>query len=226
MSTAFSFSRALSCAAGALLLTVAAQAQNTQVNDTSALHPPAGARVAIVEFADMECPQCAHDNPILKQASAQYHIPWIRHDFPLRQHLWSHQAAVYARWFDSSAKGKALGDEYRDLVFANQASIYNLNALNKFTNDFAHKNGLQVPFSLDPKFEAQVMADYNLGVRIGIDHTPTVWVVTDHSKGAPFIEIPTDMHTLYQVIDQALADTRGAASSSAKPTRQGTGFRR
>ena len=215
MFTAFSASRMLSCVSAALLLTVSAAAQNTQVHDTSALHPPAGARVAIVEFADMECPQCAHDNPILKQAAATYHIPWVRHDFPLRQHLWSHQAAVYARWFDASPKGKALGDEYRDQVFANQGAIYNLNALNKFTSDFARSHGMQLPFSLDPKFEAQVTADYNLGVRIGIDHTPTVWVVTEHSKGAPYIEIPTDMHTLYQTIDQALADTRGAVPSAA-----------
>jgi len=213
MLKAFSISRVLSCAAATLLLTVAAQAQNTQVHDASALHPPAGARVAIIEFADMECPMCGHDNPILKQAAATYHIPWIRHDFPLAMHLWSKQAAVYARWFDATPKGKALGDEYRDHVFANQASIFNLNALNKFTQDFAHSHGLQLPFSLNPKFEAEVTADYNLGVRIGIDHTPTVWVVTEHSKGAPFIEIPTDMHNLYQVIDQALTDTRGAGPS-------------
>jgi protein-disulfide isomerase len=217
--SSISFAAALSRTGAALLMAaaaLAAQAQNTQVNDTSALHPPAGARVAIVEFADMECPQCGHDNPILKQAAAQYHIPWIRHDFPLRQHLWSHQAAVYARWFDASPKGKALGDEYRDQVFANQASIFNLNALNKFSTDFARSHGLQLPFSVDPKIAALVDADYNLGTRIGIDHTPTVWIVTDHSKGAPWIEIPTDMHNLYQVIDQALADTKGAAPAAAK----------
>ena len=34
------------------------------------------------------------------------------------------QAAVNARWFDM--KSKAVGDEYRDKVFANQTSIYNL----------------------------------------------------------------------------------------------------
>jgi protein-disulfide isomerase len=223
MSFDFSFSRALRRTGGVfflVLLAVAARAQETQVHDTSALHPPAGARVAIVEFADMECPQCGHDNPILKQAAAQYHIPWMRHDFPLQMHVWSKQAAINARWFDTAGKG--VGDEYRDAVFASQISIYNMNALNDFTQKFAKSHGLALPFSLDPKFAALVKADYDLGVRIGIDHTPTVWVVTEHSKGAPYIEVPTDLHNLYQVIDQALADTKAAATAAAgkKPVKK------
>ena len=34
----------------------------TRVLDPSVLRPPAGARVALVEFADMECPDCARAN--------------------------------------------------------------------------------------------------------------------------------------------------------------------
>jgi protein-disulfide isomerase len=218
MSFHFSIFPGLRRTGGALLLAllaVAAAAQDTLVHDASALHPPAGARVAIVEFADMECPQCAHDNPILQQAVAQYHIPWVRHDFPLHQHIWSNQAAINARWFDAARKG--LGDEYRNAVFASQISIYNLNVLNTFTQSFAKSHGVTLPFAVDPqgKFSALVKADYDLGVRIGIDHTPTVWVVTEHSKGAPYIEVPTDLHNLYQVIDQALADTKAAAPAAA-----------
>ncbi len=110
-------------ALGALLLARTASAQfgappTTQVLDSSALRPPAGARVAIVEFADMECPDCAHANPLLKEAADKYHIPWVRYDFPLPFHNWSFDAAVYARWFDT--RSKKLGDDYRDYIFANQ----------------------------------------------------------------------------------------------------------
>ena len=87
----------------------------TTVHDPAALKPPAGAHVAIVEFEDMECPDCARANPLLKDAAAQYHIPWVRHDFPLPFHAWSFDAAVYARWFDT--KSKKIGDEFRDAVF-------------------------------------------------------------------------------------------------------------
>jgi protein-disulfide isomerase len=66
-----------------------------------------------------------------------------------------------------------------------------------------------MPFAVDPqgKLAAEVKADYALGQRIGIEHTPTIWVVTASSKGAPFVEV-LDRSKLYQLIDQAIADTR------------------
>src|SRR5580658_2943683 len=181
--------------------------QGTPVHDPSALHPPASARVAIVEFEDMECPDCARANPLLKEAAAKYKIPWLRHDFPLPFHAWSFNAAVNARWFD--LKSKALGDEYRDAVFANQPSITSLDVLRDFTDKFAKSAGIAMPFAIDPqgKLAAEVKADYALGQRIGIEHTPTIWVVTASSKGAPFVEV-LDRTKLYQLIDQAIADTR------------------
>ena len=181
----------------------------TQVHDPSALKPPPGAHVAIVEFEDLECPDCARANPLLREAAAKYNIPWVRHDFPLPFHAWSMQAAVNARWFDT--KSKKLGDEYRDAVFANQPNIVDRNGLRQFTEKFAADHKIALPFAIDPqgKLLAQVKADYALGQRIGIEHTPTIWVVTSNSKGAPFVEV-VDRSKLYQLIDQALEDTRTA----------------
>lgn len=180
----------------------------TQVHDTSPLHPPAGAKVAIVEFEDMECPDCANANPLLKEAAEKYHIPWIRHDFPLPFHNWSFQAAVNARWFDT--KSKKMGDDYRDYIFANQRSIETPLQLSQFTTRFAQAHGVALPFAVDPqgKLAALVKADYALGQRVGIEHTPTIWVVTSNGKGAPFVEV-VDRSKLFQLIDQAIADTRG-----------------
>jgi protein-disulfide isomerase len=180
----------------------------TQVHDPAALRPPAGAHVAIVEFEDMECPDCARANPVLRDAAAQYKIPWVRHDFPLPFHAWSFNAAVNARWFDT--KSKKIGDEYRDAVFANQPAITSPDVLRQFTEKFAQDRGVALPFAIDPQgsLAALVKADYALGQRVGIEHTPTIWVVTANSKGAPFVEV-VDRTKLFQLIDQALADTRG-----------------
>jgi protein-disulfide isomerase len=201
----------LTCAA--LLVSATAHAQfgappTTRVNDPSALHPPEGARVAIVEFEDMECPDCANANPLLKEATDKYHIPWVRHDFPLPFHNWSFNAAVYARWFDT--KSKKMGDDYRDYIFANQRSIETPAQLSQYTATYAKSHGLALPFAVDPqgKLATEVKADYALGQRIGIEHTPTIWVVTANSKGAPFVEV-LDRSKLYQLIDQAISDTRG-----------------
>ena len=212
----------LTLAAAALLLAAAGvlaqfppPSPPTQVHDPSALKPPPGARVALVEFIDMECPDCARANPLLKEAAAKYKIPLVRHDFPLPMHAWSFNAAVNARWFDTHSK--ALGDEYRDQVFANQPSIVSTDVLLEFTQKFATSHHLTLPFAIDPqgKLTELVKADYALGQRIGIEHTPTIWVVTANSKGAPFVEV-ADRSRLYQLIDQALADTAPAAKPPAK----------
>ena len=122
---------------------------------------------------------------------------------------WSFQAAVDARWFDT--RSKALGDEYRDYIFANQRGIETPESLRQYTETFARSHGIALPFAIDPegKLAAEVKADYALGQRIGIEHTPTIWVVTSDSKGAPFVEV-VDRSKLYQIIDQALADTSSA----------------
>ena len=214
--------------AATLLLPVAAvpaalaqSEATTPVHNTAPLHPPAGARVAIVEFADLECPDCARANPLLKQAADQYKIPWVRHDFPLPQHDWSFQAAVNARWFDTQSK--KLGEEYRDAVFAHQNEItviengsYNgekgLPNLRAFTEKFAADHKLALPFVIDPqkKLEALVKADYALGQSVGIQHTPTIWVVTNQTNGTPFVEV-VDRSRLFSMIDEALAQTKNEA---------------
>jgi protein-disulfide isomerase len=169
----------------------------------------------MVEFEDMECPDCANANPLVREAAAKYNIPLIRHDFPLAFHNWSFTAAVNARWFDT--KSKKLGDDYRDYIFANQRSIETPDQLLQFTKTYAQSHGIALPFAIDPqgKLAAEVKADYALGQRIGIEHTPTIWVVTANSKGAPFVEV-VDRSRLYQLIDQALADTAPAAKPPAK----------
>ena len=211
------FCASLLLALGACLLVAPlAQAQfgaprpATQVHDASALHPPAGARVAIVEFGDLECPACAAANPLLMEAAAKYGIPWIRHDVLIPGHIWSPTAAVDARWFDE--KSKRLGDDYRNAVFANQSSIETLPQLQQFTQRFASAHSVALPFAIDPqgRLAAAVQADNALGMRTGVTLTPTIFIVIANSKGAPYIEVRNPQADLFTTIDQALAETRSA----------------
>ncbi|MGO8757771.1 MAG: DsbA family protein [Terracidiphilus sp.] len=201
------------CLVSILLLAPSAHAQfgapqTIQVLDASALHPPAGARVAIVEFSDPECPACARANPLLMQAATHYKIPWVRHDILIPGHVWSPVAAVFARWFDS--KSPRLGDDYRNQVFANQASIETRDQLGQFTDRFAQSHGISIPFAIDPqgKLAAAVQADSDLGRRTGIVRTPTVFIVIANSKAAPYIQVLNIDQDLYRDIDQALANVR------------------
>jgi protein-disulfide isomerase len=164
-----------------------------------ALRPPKGSQVAIVVFEDLQCPQCRRVAPILEQASKTYKIPLVRHDFPLPMHNWSYDAAVMARYFDTNSK--ALGNEFRDYIFSNQLEI-NPQNLRSYAEKFAAAHKVDFPFVVDPqgKFAAEVNADRDIGKAIKLDHTPTVYVVSNRNPSKPYVEMK-DANQLYALID-------------------------
>ena len=182
--------------------------------DTSMLKPPKGSKVAIVVFEDLECPQCAKAAPVLHEAAKKYSIPLVQYDFPLRQHPWSYEAAVNARYFDS--KSQKLGDEYKLYVFANQNSITKQN-LRGITEKWASDHGVTLPFIVDPQgtFAGQVDTDRKLGERIPLDHTPTVYIVNDSGHGARVTEV-TDLTQLYQQLDGIVKEAGVSTAESKK----------
>jgi protein-disulfide isomerase len=163
------------------------------------LRPPKGAEVAIVVFEDLQCPDCRRAAPLLVEASKKYNIPIVVHDFPLPQHQWSFQAAVIARYFD--AKSIQLGHDYRNYIYAHQLEITPDN-MRQFSEQFAKEHNVDLPFVVDPqgKLAAEVNADKDLGNRVGIEHTPTIYVVSSKRQGKPFVEV-VDRSQLYQLID-------------------------
>ena len=180
--------------------------------DTSMVKPPAGSRIAIYEFEDLECPACAHAFPIVHAAVDHYKIPLVRHDFPLKMHVWSFDAAVTARYLqDKVSPEKA--EEFRRDVFASQTAIASKDDLSNFTRQWFQKHGLNMPFVMDPSglFTAEVNSDYTLGERIGLTQTPTIFVVTN--KGWTQI---MDPNYLYQTIDTMMAEAGPAPAAKTK----------
>ncbi len=191
----------------------------TQFKDTSALKPPAGQKIAIVEWEDLECPACAHAFPIVHVAASHYHIPIVRYDWPLQMHIWSRQAAYIARYIQDKLSPQ-LAEEYRREVFASQYQIASKDDLQKFTQKFFQTNGKQYPFVLDPtgQFAKEVGADEALALKANLNHTPTIVVVTNNK----WIEV-TDVSALYTAIDQAEASVaHEAPAAAAKPAARTT----
>ena len=181
----------------ALLLACSVSAQ-----DTSMLKAPKGAKAAIIVFEDLQCPQCSRAAPQVEKASATYKIPVVRHDFPLPRHDWSLNAAIIARYFDQTSKD--LGNQIRDYMFSNQTQI-NPDNLRRYADTFAAAHKMALPFVIDPqgKLAALINEDKNLGQRIGLDHTPTIYIVSA-KPGVKPVEVPSDMNQLYAMIDSAL----------------------
>jgi protein-disulfide isomerase len=184
-----------------LLLSIAAPAQETA---DSVLRPPKGSQVAIVVFEDLQCPMCRRTAPLVEQASKTYKIPVVRHDFPLPMHNWSYDAAIMARYFDTHSK--AMGNEFRDYIFENQLEV-NPQNLRGFAEKFAAAHKVDLPFVIDAggKLSALVNADRDLGKVIKLDHTPTVYIVSNRHANKPFVEVK-DNTQLYATIDAMMKD--------------------
>lgn len=208
----------------ALTPRVHAQDPGSNFKDTSMVRAPKGARVAIYDFEDLECPACSHAFPIVHDAAAHYNIPIVRHDFPLNMHIWSRDAAVTARYIQDTIS-PAAAEDYRGTVFAHQSSISSKEDLQAFTQKYFQDHGRSMPFVMDPtgKFGREVEADYELGQRVGLTQTPTIFVVTQ--KGWTQVK---DVSTLYSTIDSALASAPPASTTVAgnSKLRHATGVQR
>src|SRR5437867_6826613 len=176
-----------------------------------ALRPPKGAQVAIVVFEDLQCPDCRRAAPLLEEAAKTYKIPIVRHDYPLPMHNWSYDAAVIARYFET--RSKQLGNDFRDYIFEHQPEI-TPPTLRAFAERFATEHKVDLPFVVDPqgKLAAGINQDRDLGKRVGIEHTPTIYVVSNKTQGKPFVEV-VDRSQLFQLIDAMKNEGEKVASS-------------
>jgi len=188
----------------ALIAMAAGSRARAQETVDSVLRPPKGAQMAIVVFEDLQCPMCRRTAPLVEQASKTYKIPVIRHDFPLPMHNWSYQAAVMARFFDTHSK--QLGNEFRDYIFENQLDI-TPQTLRGYAEKFATAHKVDLPFIIDPngKLAAEVNADRDLGKAIKLDHTPTVYIVSNRNSSKPYVEVK-DNNQLYSTIDAMMKE--------------------
>ena len=96
---------------------------------------------------------------------------------------------------------QAVQVELRERVFEHQLEI-NPQNLRGFADKFASDHKIGLPFVVDPagKLAGLVRADKELGVSLHIEHTPTIWIVSNKRSGKPYVEV-TDTKELYVMID-------------------------
>jgi protein-disulfide isomerase len=163
------------------------------------LKPPKGAKVAIVVFEDMQCPDCRRAHPLVKEAAKKYNIPVVTYDFPLPQHNWAFDAAVLSRYLETQSK--ELNAAFRDYIFENQPKITRAN-WQQHVDKFVADQKIRLPFLLDPdgKLAAAIKNDISTGKKVGIQHTPTIYIVGNAKTGSPFVEV-VDRPKLQKMIE-------------------------
>jgi protein-disulfide isomerase len=173
---------------------------------------PATAPVTIVEYADLQCPSCAHLHEVLeKQVLPKYgnKVRVIFKEFPLPIHDWSAEAAIAnecAYQIDPSAFLN-----YRTMIFARQSSftVANVRDLLLQYGQEAGIDRLRLAACMDAKASLpRIEADKREGEKLGVNRTPTSFINYRRVEGTP------PDADLYKIIDEALAD---------KPEKKGKG---
>ena len=185
--------------------------------DASSLKPPPGAKVAVVMFEDLQCPDCSRAYPMVWEVAASHKVPVVLHDFPLPMHNWAFDAAVWARYFDKTSADR--GNDFRKFIFANQIQLTRDN-LPQWAQKFAVENMIPVPLDKDPdgKLAELVKADFALGQRIGVEHTPTIWVIGNGGVSQPLVEEVKDREKLGRMIEDMLSKAQPVSAAKSSST--------
>jgi protein-disulfide isomerase len=191
--------------------------------DATLLKPPRGAAVAIVMFEDLQCADCSKVFLAVWEAASAHRVPVALHDFPLPMHNWAFDAAVWARYFDKTSAD--MGNDFRKFIYANQNQITRDN-LPQWAQKFAAENKTVALSDKDlsdkdpeGKLADLVKADYLLGQRIGVEHTPTIWVVSNSGVSQPLVEEVKVREKLDQMIDMVTKAQPVAAAKVNSPAK-------
>jgi len=156
----------------------------------------ANAPVTIIEFSDYQCPFCARVNPTLDRVRQTYgdKVRIVFKDYPLPNHLEAPKAAEAARC--AGEQGKYW--EMHDAMFANQQALQ-VPTLKQAARAIG-LNGTAFDACLDSgKHTADVQAGYELGNKMGVNSTPSLYINGRALIGAQPFE------TFKQIIDEELA---------------------
>ncbi|WP_410598741.1 DsbA family protein [Amycolatopsis sp. lyj-90] len=170
--------------------------------DSHRLSDPAGAKVTVVEFLDLECEACGAAYPGVERLRAEYgdRVTFVMRYFPIPSHQ---NAELAARTVEAAGKQGKLEPMYR-LMFERQSQWGDQRVSHRETFlGFARELGLDLPaFEAaldDPVTLGRVVADRTDGANIGVEGTPTFFVNGVKFSGSPSYQ------ALKAVIDEELA---------------------
>lgn len=139
------------------------------------------ALVNIVEFGDFECPYCKHFADLLEKDYLPGNKDSVRivyKHFPLRFHGWAHVAAEAAACAGFQRDNAFW--QVHDFLFSNQGRLTSSNIKEKLTEFVKSKTDIDAKqfvscISLGDA-RAVVRRDLELGEKIGVEGTPTVFI--------------------------------------------------
>jgi protein-disulfide isomerase len=159
------------------------------------------AAIELVEYGDYQCPYCGQAYPIIKKIQQIFDtdLEFVFRNFPLSEiHPHARLAAIAAE--AAAMQGKFW--EMHDIIFENQQNL-----LSSYLIAYARMIGLDIDqFKTDLKndaCEAKVDADFESGIRSGVNGTPGFFINGEKYNGpwdedslSAFIKAKIDVVTL------------------------------
>ena len=156
----------------------------------------ATAACTLVEYGDYQCPHCGRAYPIVKRIQKHFgdRLRFVFRNFPLNEiHPEAESAAEASEY--AAAHGKFW--QMHDALFENQVNL----GLGIY-QEFAKELGLDPAALRDAlklgKFRERVRADFNGGVRSGVNGTPTFFINGQRHDNS------FDFETLSETIEAAM----------------------
>ncbi|MFE3321095.1 DsbA family protein [Nocardia sp. NPDC059195] len=147
--------------------------------DSHRLTDPAGSRVTLVEFLDFECEACRAMFPVVEQLRADYgdRVSFVVRYFPIPSHFNSERAARAAE----AAAGQGRFEQMYQRMYETQAGWGEKRVpQDAVFRGFAVELGLDMAaFDAaynDPATAARVLSDFDDGLALGVQGTPTFFV--------------------------------------------------
>jgi protein-disulfide isomerase len=158
---------------GAVKVTLEPPRRDVAIESHDPARGPATAPITIIEFSDFQCPYCARVTPTLDKLRAAYpdKIRLVFKDFPLPNHTQAPKAAEAAHCAGEENKYW----EMHDKLFANPQAL-DVATLKQHATTLGLDQAKFTQCLDSGKFADAVKADMELGSKLGINSTPTLYV--------------------------------------------------
>jgi protein-disulfide isomerase len=170
--------------------------------------------VTLLEYSDFQCPACKSYQPLVEQAVKEYgdRIRFVYRHFPIYS---KHPNAENGGRAAEAAAKQGKFFEYGSVLFTNQDEWSVMNDPTDKLAEYAKALGLnEDQFRADYKDKASkaaVTADYQSGVKAGVNGTPTFFL------NGQMVQSPGSYTALKKLIDDALAAAAAPADTSTSP---------
>ncbi len=174
--------------------------QDVVISDTDHVRGASAGTVTLVEFADFQCPACAAYEPLVRKAVEDNPtiLKVVFRHFPLTA---IHSNALLAAKASEAAGLQGKFWEMHDILFDNQKDWANTLSARSLFIEYAKSLSLdEKKFESDinsKAIEEKILAEYQEGVKLGVQGTPTFFINGEK------IESPRSIEAFNKLIREA-----------------------